>query len=141
MAGAATTVTHTQVKAHMGPIPAPDVLAGYEQVLPGAAERILAMAERQQENRLAFESQQLRADIEHRDEMSRIQRRVHTGAFVSDYIGQALGFIVAIACIGCAAYAGIWHDKWIVAGLFLGLPVVGIIQAVRGMKAKEKKTD
>lgn len=141
MAGAATTVTHTQVKAHMGPIPAPEVLAGYEQILPGAAERILAMAERQQENRLSLESQQLQADIDHRDEMARIQRRVHTGAFISDYIGQALGFIVAMACVGCAAYAGIWKNNWVVAGLFLSLPVVGIIQAVRGMKAKEKKAD
>lgn len=140
-AGAPATVTHTQVKAHMGPLPAPEVLAGYEQILPGAAERILAMAERQQENRLALESKQLQADVDHRDEMARIQKRLHTGSFISDYIGQVFGVITALVAMGLAAYAGIWKDNWLVAALFLSLPVVGIIQAVRGMKVKEKKSD
>lgn len=138
MSGATTTVTQTQVKAHMGPLPAPEVLAGYEHVLPGSAERIMAMAERQQESRLTLESRQLQADISHRDEMARIQKRMHTGAFISDYIGQALGFVTALACVVFAAYAGIWKDNWVVAALFLSLPVVGIVQAVRGMKSKEK---
>lgn len=138
-AAAATTVTHTQVKAHMGPVPAPEVLAGYEEILPGAAERILAMAERQQSSRIALDSKQLQADIDHRDEMARMQKRVHTGSFISDYLGQLFGFVIALACIGCAAYAGIWEDKWVVAGLFLSLPVAGIIQAVRGMKSKDNQ--
>lgn len=34
-----------------GPIPHPDHFAQYDKVLPGAAERILKMAEREQENR------------------------------------------------------------------------------------------
>lgn len=34
---------------HIGPIPSPEVLEGYDKVCPGAAERILSMAEREQE--------------------------------------------------------------------------------------------
>lgn len=138
MAGVTTTVSR-QVTAHSGPLPAPETLEGYEEVLPGAAERILRMAEKQQDGRLDLEARQLDADIDHRDEMARIQRRVHTGAFISDYLGQLFGFLVALLSLGFAAYAGIWRDNWVVAGLFLSLPVVGMIQAVRGMNSKPKE--
>ena len=36
--------------SYQGPLPHPTHFAGYESVLPGAAERILAMAEKQQES-------------------------------------------------------------------------------------------
>lgn len=139
MSGAATSFTTHQMTAHAGPLPAPETLGGYEEILPGAAERILRMAEREQESRVTLEHRQLEADIRHRDDMANIQRRVHTGAFASDYIGQILGFLLAAAALGLAAYAGIWNDNWVVAALFLSLPVVGMIQAVRGMKQKTKE--
>ena len=37
-----------------GPLPAPELLAGYDQVQAGFAERIVAMAEREQDSRLAL---------------------------------------------------------------------------------------
>lgn len=39
-----------------GPIPHPDVLREYDKIIPGAAERIVAMAEREQEHRHAIET-------------------------------------------------------------------------------------
>jgi uncharacterized membrane protein len=39
-----------------GPLPPPDILRGYEEVLPGAAQRIIAMAENQQSHRTKIES-------------------------------------------------------------------------------------
>jgi uncharacterized membrane protein len=41
----------TVSKMHSGPLPPPEDLAGYEAAHPGAAERILAMAERNQAHR------------------------------------------------------------------------------------------
>ena len=35
--------THQEI--HTGPIPTPDIIDGYERVLPGAADRIIRMAE------------------------------------------------------------------------------------------------
>lgn len=121
-------------------MPAPETLAGYESILPGSAERILRMAEKQQDSRIALEMAQQDADVRHREEMARMQKRVHTGAFISDYLGQILGFLVAASCLVAAVYAGIWQNNWKVAALFLGLPVVGIIQAVRGMKPSGAKS-
>ena len=39
-----------------GPLPPPAQLAGYETVLPGAAERIMSMAEQQQDHRQGLET-------------------------------------------------------------------------------------
>ncbi|MCX6381887.1 MAG: DUF2335 domain-containing protein [Armatimonadetes bacterium] len=39
-----------------GPMPHPLILKQYEAILPGAAERILSMAERQQQNRIHLET-------------------------------------------------------------------------------------
>lgn len=38
-----------------GPLPPPEILKGYESILPGASERILKMAEKQQDHRMYIE--------------------------------------------------------------------------------------
>lgn len=42
-----------------GPLPAPEILQQYDQVLPGAAERIFAMAEKNSEHQRNIEMQAL----------------------------------------------------------------------------------
>ena len=42
-------------RAYSGPLPSPEALEKYNQVLPGAAERILAMAENQGKHRQDIE--------------------------------------------------------------------------------------
>lgn len=49
---ATATISAIQKTAYSGPLPHPDDFAGYEKILPGSAERILAMAEREQESRI-----------------------------------------------------------------------------------------
>lgn len=47
---------------HIGPLPPAEELAKYEKVLPGAADRIVAMAEREQQHRLERRDIQVRAE-------------------------------------------------------------------------------
>ena len=61
---------HASFEYFQGPIPPPQVIRDYEKVLPGAAERIFALAERQAAHRQRFDSR-----------------------------GQALGFLVAITAV------------------------------------------
>lgn len=42
-----------------GPLPTPDYLKGYEECCPGAADRIITMAEKEQEHRLAHDDKVL----------------------------------------------------------------------------------
>lgn len=44
-----------QQTSYRGPLPHPEILKGYEKILPGAAERVFAMAESQQKHRMAME--------------------------------------------------------------------------------------
>jgi uncharacterized membrane protein len=44
-----------QVSHFSGPLPPPDALLRYDQILPGAANRIVTMAEKQQTHRQALE--------------------------------------------------------------------------------------
>lgn len=43
-----------------GPLPPPDLLAEYDQVLPGLADRIVAMAEKEGDSRRALQSRAMR---------------------------------------------------------------------------------
>ncbi len=69
-----------------GPLPHPAILKGYEEVLPGSAERIIKLSERQQQHRMDMERVRLYADIW-------IER-----------LGLGAGFVLAIIL----AVGGIW---------------------------------
>jgi uncharacterized membrane protein len=47
-----------------GPLPPPRILAGYNDAIPGGAERILRMAEREQEHRHATQTALIQAETE-----------------------------------------------------------------------------
>lgn len=46
----------TQSVQFIGPLPPPSVLKGYDEIIPGGAERILIMAEKQLEHRIERET-------------------------------------------------------------------------------------
>ena len=43
---------------YSGPIPHPNILKQFEEVIPGSADRILKMAEKEQEHRHEFEKEE-----------------------------------------------------------------------------------
>jgi uncharacterized membrane protein len=69
-----------------GPLPPPELLDQYNKILPGAAERIISMAEKQGESRRHLETVVIEAN-----------------AF-SEKLGPILGFIIAMTAI----IGGIW---------------------------------
>lgn len=54
--GLVAQIVKSEHALFQGPLPPPEVLAGYEATLPGAADRILAMAERQSAHRQELET-------------------------------------------------------------------------------------
>lgn len=50
---------------HQGPLPPPYQLEEYDRVIPGSAERIISMAERQQQHRIEIEKAVIFNDIGH----------------------------------------------------------------------------
>ena len=49
-------------RKYSGPIPPPSSLRGYEEVLPGSADRILSMAERQSQHRQDMEKKMVNSE-------------------------------------------------------------------------------
>lgn len=69
-----------------GPLPPPEILQKYNEVLPGAAERILRMAESQHHHR------------------QQLEKKVVESNTFSQMAGMVLGFVIAMTAIG----GGIW---------------------------------
>lgn len=60
------SLVQQQIVMTSGPIPPPEIVAGYEQILPGSADRLFSMAESQAEHRQTLEKVGLNAAI-HRE--------------------------------------------------------------------------
>lgn len=102
----------TQTTAWQGPLPSPADLASFDQTIPGGAARILKMAEDEQAHRIAFETQALAATI-------RDKRR-------GQYMGSIVGFVAVVGAIATALYG----VHWSVPIALVGVPVLGIVQAL-----------
>lgn len=92
-----------------GPIPPPNIIKGYEEVLPGAADRIIAMAEKQSSHRQEMEKTMVEA--ESRDSllgvlfafvlgMSCIIASIIMVIFVPDNAGAISGALIGVTGIG-----------------------------------------
>lgn len=91
----------------LGPLPPPGALRLFEDVVPGSAERILAMAERQADHRIQMEKKIIRGD------------------FTQSYLGLAAGFILStMVILGGIYLISLGHD-WAGGGL-IGLNLVGL---------------
>jgi uncharacterized membrane protein len=71
-----------QLQSYTGPIPPPELLGQYEQICPGAANRILGQFEEQGRHR------------------RRIENRVIWNNVVSSILGQITGFLLLGGAIG-----------------------------------------
>jgi uncharacterized membrane protein len=90
-------VTHSVEYAYSGPLPPPEVLRKFEEVLPGSAERIFSQFELQSAHRRAQESKVISAGV------------------VSQHIGSVSGLLLGFIGVG----GGIWltQEGKSVAGL------------------------
>lgn len=91
-----------------GPIPHPDILESYNRILPGAAERILNMAEEEQKHRQYLEKTALQND---KDEAK---------------LGQICAFLIGIVAIVAGTYAAI-NGSATAGGIIGGGGVVGLV--------------
>lgn len=93
-------IAHTQLALRSAPLPLPSELEAYEAILPGAAERIFAMAENQSKHRQGMEMKAL--SIEGRNSL--------LGIIAGWFIG-----VLGLSIAGFSIYSG--HDT---AGSVIG---------------------
>lgn len=105
-----------------GPLPPPAVLHGYEAIQAGFADRIVRMAEFEQQQRNHRATAQLSAEIRsHRD-------------------GLLMGFAIAISLIGGAIFLAL-HDQIVVACTLVGAAAVAMVPAFIGSVRHLNKRD
>ena len=117
-------------QSFQGPMPPPALLEHYERIVPGAAERILQIAESEVHHRHAQENAATDANIEAQRKQLDIAKQQTSSSYVSDLMGQIFGMLVSATCIGGAVYLAIHDQPWVAATL-AGLPLAGIIRALR----------
>ena len=113
------TATVTQTQTIISPLPLASEFAGYEQVLPGSANRILTMVEKESEHRRELEKKALK--LEGRD------------ALIS-MVTSGLIAILVISCIVGLIIGGYTEG----AGILAGSSVVSVIAMAF---FKNKKSD
>lgn len=97
-------------ESFIGPLPSPSHLEKYEQILPGAADRIISMAEKQSSHRQDLEKQVIKSDIR------------------NSLLGLIFGFIIGLGGVSCGFYL-IYIGKIIEGGLFSGATIVALVSA------------
>ncbi len=102
-------IVREEVRAELfsGPLPHPDTLAGYEQSLAGAADRIFTRWEAQVEHRQKLEDFVIRADTKRSD------------------IGLKCGVALHISSLGVALVLGV-RDRELAAAVIGGAGVFGL---------------
>jgi hypothetical protein len=98
------------ISAHWsGPLPPPVELEKIDQIIPGGADRLLSMAEKEQTHRI--------------EDAKR---------------GQYLGWLLAAGAVIAAAMVSLCRGPWQVSVALVGIPVLGAVQAlIQGRKEKK----
>ena len=106
---------------YSGPLPIPSHLEQYEQILPGAADRIIRMAEKQSEHRQELEKRVIKSDTR------------------NSLAGLIFGFIIGIVGIVRGAYL-ISIGQIIEGSIFGGGTIVSLVGTfIYGSQKRQKE--
>ncbi|WP_368227246.1 DUF2335 domain-containing protein [Aeromonas sp. R1-1] len=112
-----------QVSAFQGPLPPPAMLAQYEDICPGFADRIVSLTERQQGHRIDIESRSVTASI------------------WNERLGQIFAFIICmftlVSSVWLISKDFTWSGSLLAGGTMTGLAYIFIT----GRKQNEKSGD
>lgn len=106
-----------QTATFRGPLPPPDILRGYDDICPGAAERIIATYE---------------SEVSHRHEMERslVQADIAVQVTIPGQVrlGQVFAFLICIGFLACGTLL-IYNGHEVSGTIFGGSGLVGIVSA------------
>ena len=106
-----------------GPLPHPDILRSFDEVVPGSAERIIKMAEEQSSHRRNLENMVIDSDIKR------------------SKWGQVLGFILSLIGLVVAGFVSVYGNP--IAGSVIGVGTLGSLVGIfmYGSKTRSRERD
>lgn len=115
-------ITSIKAMAHSGPLPDPESLARYNEIIPNGADRIMKMAENQQNHRMSVDKQLVKGNN------NQITR------------GQWFGFLLALFFLGAGVYLTLLgHES--VGKVIFGTTVIGLASIFVIGKLSKRKDD
>jgi len=96
------------IESHSGPLPSPEVLARFNEIVTGAADRIFAVFEKQAAHRMHLE------------------RTVIEGERLQANAGLVFGFLIVIAFLIACVYLGINGQAWL-AGVLGSVDLAALV--------------
>lgn len=113
--------TMIQQKSHSGPLPDAETLVKYDSIIPNGADRIMKMAENQQEHRM------------------QIEKNVVFEQSSQSKLGQWFGLIIGMFGMGCGTFLA-YNGEPTVGGIIAGGTVVSLVSVfVIGKKIQSSK--
>ena len=112
-----------QITHSAGPVPPAEEIARYEQVMPGAADRIFAMAEQEQQHRHQAESEQNAANARIADANIRASDsnvRAQDASIAEIRRGQWMAFLLGLAFLAITMTLGLRGHELAASALGLG---------------------
>lgn len=82
------------MESFSGPMPHPDILRGYKDLIPDAPERILRMAEQEQQHRIEVENKMLYQNGENITEAAKANKRSQVFAFILTFLLVVAGVVL-----------------------------------------------
>lgn len=126
-------------EAYEGPVPPPDILERFDQLVPGTARRMFDLAEQESTHRRKMEERTNDANINAQQAALVIEGRKTDAIARSDLLGQVAGVIVALSCIGGAIWCGISGRENVAIALTV-VPSAAVIQAFFARRSSIRKT-
>jgi uncharacterized membrane protein len=114
---------YRKTELYAGPLPPPEILEKFEQILPGSADRILKQAESQTQHRIELEKKVVSADI------------------IKSYLGLVFGFLIGmVGILGGIYLATLGFDVYgpILSG---GSFVTLVVAFIYGTKSRKQERE
>lgn len=116
-------VSRLELTAYSGIIPHPSIIAGYEDILPGSADRILSMAEKEGEHRRSLE------------------KKITEDDGNRAYLGLMAGFLIAVTGLGGSIYLGLKDKIWASGIMSAGTLTSLVTVFVKGKERRRAETE
>jgi uncharacterized membrane protein len=125
-----SSITQVQHAAthYQGPIPPPAILKGFDDLVPGAANRLITLAEEESKHRRELEVSALNANIATQKRQLDIGVYQSKAVFRSDSIAQILGTVVTIFAMVAAIWASL-QGQLGVALILAAIPTAALVQS------------
>lgn len=121
-----TTTSHSETtEYYTGPLPHPDALKKYDEFMPGLAERIVRMAEKEQ----AYRIDTTNREEDQKDKLLKIAEKESNHLIRAQSWGQLIGALISFSCIGIATYFAFTGAAWEIVIGFLAVPTASLIAA------------